>query len=135
MAGSRDIWWKERIYDRPIERGRRQTIIHLLNAPVEECVTRAKYTPPPPVQEGVRVSLEAPKGMVLEKAYAMRPEIPQPWKDTSERTSNQDPGFQRADFIKDSRLEASQSGSRIAVSVPRLEYWTMVVFQWKPWGG
>jgi hypothetical protein len=106
VSGERGVWWKDFVYRRDLADGAEQRIIHLLNEP-----TKPSYDPdlPAPPSQRVKVSLSIPPGKGLEKIL-----------------------YLDADRLETARLEPVKINGRAEVTVPKLDYWGVIVAQWKP---
>jgi hypothetical protein len=101
------IWWQAYVTVRPLPGGRLQYIMSLINPPGAEKTT--DIITPPKVLEQIPVTFRLPQGERVTAAWALSPE-PEPHAD---------------------KLDLP-AGETITFTVPRLEYWSMVVVETVP---
>ncbi|OPZ81014.1 MAG: hypothetical protein BWY76_03171 [bacterium ADurb.Bin429] len=101
------VWWQGYVTVRPLPGRRLQYIVSLVNPPAGERTD--EVIAPPKVRENILVTFRLPQGERLVGAWALSAE-PEP------RTVALEP----------------QVGEAITLTVPRLEYWTMIVVETAP---
>lgn len=101
------VWWQSYVTVRAQPFGRLQYIMSLVNPPGSE--RTADVIAPPKVLEKLPVTFRVPQGERITAAWAMTPE-PEPHAD---------------------KLDVP-AGATVILTVPRLEYWTMLVVETAP---
>ncbi|MBI3921170.1 MAG: hypothetical protein HY318_07110 [Armatimonadetes bacterium] len=109
VAGSRPIVWEKLLFHRKTSATTMDTILHLVKAPAKPYMDFTDLDDPP-IQEKVKVSVRRPAGMKLDKAWCLSPDQPNMGEPLTPLVSQ--PGW-------------------MDVTVPRLAYWDVVVFQWR----
>ncbi len=108
VTGPRDIWWKEYVRRRDLPDGATQFIVHLINPSTGERFDEMKNAAPAP-QQNVAVRLTPPAGMTITKALALTAD--------------------GADGPVATPLPLAKTPGGLTVTVPNLQYWTIVVFE------
>ena len=111
VQSAREVWWKNFVTLRQGDQGQIQTIMHLINPPPYPMYAYRKNELPAPV-ESVSVQTTIPKDCTFTRAVLLRPDAQEPLTQT----------------VLDAKIEVG----RITVVVPRVELWSVVVFEWKP---
>ncbi len=101
------VWWQKYVSVRALPGGRLQYIISLVNPPGAE--RTADVITPPKVLENLPVTFRVPQGERIAAVWALSPE-PEPHAD---------------------KLDVP-AGATVTLTVPRLEYWTMLVVETAP---
>lgn len=101
-------WWQDYVYTRSRGSGKSRTVVHVLNPPVKPYLDY-KETQPPAPQENVAVTAIAPtRGALCKEAWILSPDS-EPFAVA---------------------IKPVAGPSRATVNLPRLRYWTMVVYDW-----
>jgi hypothetical protein len=101
------VWWRDYVTVRPLPEGKLQYLVSLINPPGAPQVT--DVITPPKVLERLPVTFRVPPGERVTGAWAVSPE-PSPHAE---------------------KLDAP-AGETVTLTVPRLEYWTMLVVETAP---
>lgn len=109
VNANKNVWWKEFVYLRNVGPDRIQTIVHLVNPPLYPIHQNPKSELPPSI-EAVQMQAAVPADCAFQRAVVLLPE-PQ---------------------IEMSELKAVKKGNQVVVTVPKLDLWGVVVFEWKP---
>lgn len=106
VKADRNILWERFVYERKVDDGA-QTIVHLINSPLHPINGNpaAKYPPPIP---NITVACALPAGKAPRKAFVL----------TAEPT------------VAIQELPVEVRDNRASVTVPRLDLWSIVVFDW-----
>ncbi len=104
-VGPGEVWWRKYVYLRETPAGK-QVILHLLNPPATETVEIAS-TQEPAEQRNVKVRFTLPDGYTPRAAYLFSPDLPN----------------------YGGKVAYRMGGKTIAVTVPSLKYWDMLVLQ------
>jgi hypothetical protein len=108
VTSPRPVWWKDYVYTEMLDAHRSRTVVHVLNPPVKAFVDYHENQPPL-VQEGISVVAVAPSlQATCTRAWVLSPDT-EPFVATVETVL--------------------QSG-RVTVTLPKLLYWSVVVFPW-----
>ena len=102
------LWWRQFVQERPREGGGRLIVTHLLNKPVRERQDEFEKEAPPP-QTDIKVALLLPAGEKVERAFVLN-----------------------SDADRDrwcTQVTAALEGGTPTVVVPRVEYWSFVVWE------
>jgi len=100
------LWmWKDYVHQRDLGGGRRQVIVHLINAPtVKNLYTNDDCSVPPP-REDLKVSLKLPENATVRGVWFLTPEYE----------------------LTQRRLRHETAGGKITFAVPRVRFWSTVV--------
>lgn len=109
VTSSRPIIWERLLFHRRTSATTMDTILHLVNAPNKPYMDFTDMDDPP-VQENVKVAVRVPAGMKLDKAWCLSPD---------------------REPMGEALVAHPSRAGWIGVTVPRLEYWDVVVFAWK----
>ncbi|MBI4025893.1 MAG: hypothetical protein HY360_12985 [Verrucomicrobia bacterium] len=101
------VWWKELVCVRQAPNGKRQYIIHLVNPPVQERIYTNPTNQAPPPKNKITVILRPDKGENLSRAWLLSAEP----------------------VLRAETLPIVAKGGRVSVTVAKLHYWSMVVFE------
>jgi len=109
VVGSADrIWWKPFVQQRRLDGGRRWVLIHILNRPVHERQNPFEKEAPP-IQRNVRVTLTPGNGETLVRALVLNPDA------------------DRNAWCRAAKVQ--QADGRASVTVPSVEFWTVVAWE------
>ena len=101
------IWWKEMACTRQTAEGKRQYIVHLVNPPVQERIYSDETNKVPPPLQNIEVNLRPDKGEKISHAWLL----------------SADPTMHRTE------LPVTAKGDQVSVTVPRVDFWSIVVFE------
>ena len=106
LADRGALWLPERfVHQRDLGNGRRQLIVHLVNAPTETALYIHDDAKLPPPRENLKLTAKLPAGAKLRGAWLLTAE-PQ---------------------LRQERLPAEARDGQVALTVPRLRFWDVVV--------
>jgi len=103
QVGDEAVRWKPFIQECVLAPDRKRLVVHLLNPPTDDAISRGKL--PPPLERAVTVTFSVPPNEAVRKVWLIRP--------------NQQPFGQPLPFKGADR--------KASVTVPRLEHWAIVV--------
>jgi len=107
VTSAAPVWWKELACVRQAPNGKRQYVIHLINPPVQERIYTDATNRVPAPMGGVRVTLKTDKGGKVSRAFLL----------SADPVTHQDV------------LPVAARHGRASVTVPRLHFWSIVVFE------
>ncbi len=105
VRASREIWWKDFMYERPLKGGGKEFIIHLVNSPSSPSASRL-LEPEPPKARNVSVSIMLPKGKTLRDAWVLTLDEP-----------------------LERKVHPRIQAEHVTIDVPAFTYWTICVFR------
>jgi hypothetical protein len=101
-----NLWlWKDFVHQRDLGGGRRQLILHLINAPAAARLMTDDDNRLPPPRENVAVSVKLPGTPTVRGVWLMTPEYQ----------------------LSQARTKYELADGTLRLTVPRLRFWTMVV--------
>jgi hypothetical protein len=101
------LWlWRDYVHQRDLGGGRRQVIIHLINAPAEKALYTHDDCRLPAPRENIRLRLRLPAGSAVRGAWFLTPE----YEPTQERLPHEIDG-----------------DGRVVFAVPRIRFWSTAV--------
>jgi hypothetical protein len=107
VTSPREVWWKEYVRRRDLPDGTTQIIVHLINPSTGQVYDEKNAAPDP--QDNITVHLTPPVGMTMTKALAITAD--------------------GSDGPVAIPLPLTHAGEGWTVTVPPLQYWTMLVFE------
>ena len=107
VTGPREIWWKEYVRRRDLSDKTTQIIVHLINPSTGERYDEKNAAPE--AQKNVTVRLTPPAGVTVTRALALTAD--------------------GADGPMSTPLPLARGRGDLTVTVPELQYWTVVVFE------
>ncbi len=108
VASANPVWWQEYVRRRDLPNGRTQFIIHLINPSKGERYDAKRNAAPLP-QKGIKVELTPPSGSKIDRAFRITAD-----------------NLDGPDILE---LQPISEGDKIAVTVPELLYWDIVVLE------
>jgi len=111
VHSDRPLWWRDFVYVRKGDQGQIQTVMHLINPPLYPMHANPKNELPSPV-ESVPMLVNIPPRCTFLRAVLLEPEK------------------EEALTV----LPATTAGGKVRVVVPKVDLWSVVVFEWKPAG-
>lgn len=110
------IWWEDMVFWNESSQGRKQLIVHLVNPPLAEEVEENPTSEIRPPVRDIEVVCAPSEGQAPQAAYLVTAEPMEPSGENEVRVIRLD--LQRA------------PGGGVAITVPSVTFWKMVVFQW-----
>ncbi|MHB9131640.1 MAG: glycoside hydrolase family 66 protein [Armatimonadota bacterium] len=107
VTSANPVWWKELACERQAPNGKRQVILHLINPPVQERIYTDPTNKAPAPQTNIRVTLKTAPGEKISRAWLL----------SAEPVTRQE------------ALSLTAGDGQVSVTVPRLDLWSMVVFE------
>ncbi|HEY3415764.1 MAG TPA: glycoside hydrolase family 66 protein, partial [Armatimonadota bacterium] len=107
VTSANPVWWKELACVREAPDGKRQYIIHLINPPAQERILTDPTNKVPAPQANVQVTLKTAAGEKISRAWLL----------SAEPVTHQE------------ALPLTAGDGQVSVTVPLLNFWSMVVFE------
>ena len=111
VKSAREVWWKDFVYLRNGDQAG-SSVLHLVNPPPYPLFGYRQEQLPTPL-EAISVQATIPADCTFTRALLLNPDAPEP-------------------LTRAPALDAKTAGGQVTVVVPKVELWSVVVFEWQP---